>query len=123
MISVPIRYRRAERGQFLQKLQHAIPSVIVLGDGMTHLTHDPHGIELALGLFEVGAALAVMGAGVRGFRTLVKACSTLSRCERRSARRQDLSMKRAMRRAHLLNPQRRPRSIAGHDRHPVASMA
>ena len=33
MISVPIRYRRAERGPFLQKFQHAIPSVIVLGEG------------------------------------------------------------------------------------------
>lgn len=72
MISVPIRYRRVERGQFLQKLQHAIPSVVVLGDGITHLSHDPHGAELALGIFEVGAALAVIASVIRGIRSLVK---------------------------------------------------
>lgn len=72
MISVPIRYRRAERGQFLQKLQHAIPSVVVLGDGVTHLSHDPRGIELVLGVFEVGAAVAVIASVIRGIRTLVR---------------------------------------------------
>jgi hypothetical protein len=72
MIAVPIRYRRAERGLFIQKLQHAIPSVVVLGDGLAHLAHDPHGVELVLGVFEVGAAVAVMASVVRGFTKLVK---------------------------------------------------
>lgn len=72
MIRIPIRYRRAERGLFLQKLQHAIPSIVVLGDGLNHLSHDPHGVELALGVFEVGAALAVMASVIRGFRKLAK---------------------------------------------------
>ena len=72
MTSVPIRYRRAERGQFLQKLQHAVPSIVVLSDGLSHLSHDPHRIELVLGVFEVGAALAVMASVVRGFRKLIK---------------------------------------------------
>ena len=70
MISVPIRYRRAERGQFIQKLQHAIPSIVVLGDGLSHLSHDPHGIDLVLGVAEVGVSLAVMATVVRGFRQL-----------------------------------------------------
>lgn len=73
MISVPIRYRRAERGLFAQKLQHAIPSIVVLGDGLAHLSHDPAGTELALGVFEVGAALAVMASVVNGIRNLRRA--------------------------------------------------
>jgi hypothetical protein len=70
MIAVPLRFRRAERGLFLQKLQHAIPSIVVLSDGLNHLSHNPHGAELALGVFEVGAALLVMGSVVRGIRQL-----------------------------------------------------
>lgn len=70
MIAIPIRYRRAERGLFVQKLQHAIPSVVVLGDGLEHLSHKPHGAELALGVFEVVASLLVMGSVVRGIRQL-----------------------------------------------------
>jgi hypothetical protein len=70
MISIPVRYKRAERGLFLQKLQHAIPSIVVLSDGLNHLSHNPHGAELALGVFEVGAALAVMASVIRGIRKL-----------------------------------------------------
>lgn len=70
MIAVPLRYKRAERGLFLQKLQHAIPSFVVLGDGLSHLSHNPHGAELALGVVEVGAAIAVMASVVRGIRKL-----------------------------------------------------
>lgn len=76
MIAIPIRYRRAERGLFVQKLQHAIPSVVVLGDGLDHLSHNPHGAELALGVFEVVASLLVMGSVVRGIRDLRKRTAT-----------------------------------------------
>jgi hypothetical protein len=72
MISVPIHYRRVERGQFIQKLQHAIPSIVVLSDGLDHLSHDPHGTELVLGVFEVAAAAAVMISVFIGFRKLMK---------------------------------------------------
>jgi len=72
MISIPIQYRRVERGQFIQKLQHAIPSIVVLSDGLDHLSHDPHGTDLVLGVFEVAAAAAVMISVVRGFRKLIK---------------------------------------------------
>ncbi len=47
MPAIPVRYRRVQRGQFVQKLQHAIPSVMVLSDGISHLQHDPHGVSLA----------------------------------------------------------------------------
>ena len=43
MPSVPVRYRRAEKGLFAQKIQHAIPSFVVLGHGVNHLQHDPQG--------------------------------------------------------------------------------
>jgi hypothetical protein len=72
MTAVPIRYRRSQKALFVQKLQHAIPSIVVLGDGLDHLSHDPHGIDLALGVFEVGAAVLVMGSVVYGFRQLLK---------------------------------------------------
>ncbi|MGZ9006562.1 MAG: hypothetical protein ACXW20_22545, partial [Burkholderiales bacterium] len=72
MIAIPLRYRKAERGLFVQKLQHAIPSLVVFGDGISHLSHDPHGVELALGVFEVVAAVLVMGSVLRGVRELRK---------------------------------------------------
>ena len=72
MIAVPIRYRRAQRGLFFQKLQHALPSIVVLGDGLGHLSHNPEGIELALGAVEVIAALLVIGSVVHGVRKLIK---------------------------------------------------
>ena len=70
MIAVPIRYRRAQRGHFVQKLQHAIPSIVVLGDGIEHLSHEPHGLDLWLGVAEVGVSLLVIGSVIRGFREL-----------------------------------------------------
>ena len=70
MISVPIRYRRAQRGLFIQKLQHAIPSIVVLGDGVEHLSHEPQGLDLWLGAAEVGVSLLVIGSVIRGFRML-----------------------------------------------------
>ena len=70
MISVPIRYVRADRVIFIQKLQHALPSFVVLVDGLSHLSDSPHGADLVLGVLEVAAALGVMGSVVRGFLRL-----------------------------------------------------
>jgi hypothetical protein len=72
MIGVPIRYRRSQRAQFIQKLQHAVPSIVVFGDGIEHLSNNPHGVDLALGVFEVGAAVLVIGSVIRGFREMRK---------------------------------------------------
>jgi len=76
MIAVPIRYRRARKGQFAQKLQHAIPSIVVLGDGIDHLSHEPHGLDLWVGVAEVGVSLLVIASVIRGFRELRKQMST-----------------------------------------------
>lgn len=70
MIAIPVRYRRVQRGQFIQKLQHAIPSVVVLGDGLSHLQHDPHGASLALGIAEVLVSVLVIGSVIKGLRQL-----------------------------------------------------
>lgn len=75
MIAIPVRYRRAQNALFIQKLQHALPSFVVLGDGIEHLSHDPHGANLALGIVEVGAALLVIGSVIRGFRALRRQAS------------------------------------------------
>jgi hypothetical protein len=70
MTAIPVRYRRAQKGLFIQKLQHAIPSVVVLGDGLAHLQHEPHGVSLALGAAEVLVSGLVIGSVVRGFLKL-----------------------------------------------------
>jgi hypothetical protein len=71
MIAVPIRYRSATRGLFVQKLQHAVPSIVVLGDGIEHLSHAV-GLDWWLGAVEVGVSLLVIGSVIRGVRALVK---------------------------------------------------
>lgn len=75
MIAVPIRYRRVQRGQFIQKLQHAIPSIVVLGDGLTHVQDDPHGLSLALGAAEIAVSAIVIVLVIRGIRQLLKAAA------------------------------------------------
>ena len=72
MIAVPIRYRRQERGLFIQKLQHAVPSTVVLTDGIEHLSHEPHGMTLAIGVAEVAVSVLVIGSVIRGLRQLRK---------------------------------------------------
>ena len=71
MIAVPIRYRGATRGLFIQKLQHAVPSIVVLGDGVDHLSHAV-GLDWWLGAVEVGVSLLVIASVIRGVRELVK---------------------------------------------------
>ena len=67
MITVPIRYRRTAKALFIQKLQHAIPSVVVLQDGIDHVSHG-EGAGFWLGAAEVGVSLLVIGSVIRGIR-------------------------------------------------------
>ncbi len=71
MTSVPIRYRSATRALFVQKLQHAVPSIVVFSDGLNHLDHAV-GLDWWLGAVEVGVSVLVMVSVVRGVRALVK---------------------------------------------------
>ena len=75
MIAVPIRYRRQMKGMFAQKLQHAVPSFVVFGDGLDHLSHEPRLADLVLGGFEVVASVLVIGSVLRGFQQLRKQVS------------------------------------------------
>src|SRR5689334_9454896 len=70
MIAVPIQYRRTAKAQFVQKLQHAIPSFVVLGDGIERLSHREDTLDLAVGSIEVVAGVLVIGSVLRGFRAL-----------------------------------------------------
>jgi hypothetical protein len=69
-VAVPVRYRRSFKALFIQKLQHAIPSFVVFGDGIDHLTHAAHGIDFWLGVAEVGVSALVMVSVILGFRAL-----------------------------------------------------
>ena len=71
MIAVPIRYRGASRALFIQKLQHAVPSIVVLGDGIDHVSHAA-GLDWWLGAVEVGVSLLVIGSVIRGVREMLK---------------------------------------------------
>jgi hypothetical protein len=71
-VVVPLRSKRAQKVQFIQKIQHAIPSIVLLGDGLTRV-QDGHGQSLALGAVEIAASVAVIGSVLRGFRQLRKA--------------------------------------------------
>lgn len=67
MISVPLHTRRYQRAQMAQKIQHAAPSFVLLGDGVTRLTGGgEHGQSFFLGAVEVIAAGLVMITVVRG---------------------------------------------------------
>lgn len=70
MITVPIRYRRSVKSLFVNKLQHAVPSFVVLGDGLEHLQHGARGIDLALGIAEIAVSVGVIGSVIYGFRQL-----------------------------------------------------
>lgn len=50
---VALRSRRQQRAQLAQKLQHAIPGIVLLGAGLQALSEQPHGAALALAVFEL----------------------------------------------------------------------
>ena len=64
-VSVPVRYRRQQRGQFIQKLQHAVPSLMLLQDGFHRLTGELHVHNAALGIVEVVSSGLVIASMIR----------------------------------------------------------
>jgi hypothetical protein len=69
-VIVPLDSKRFERGQFLQKLQHGLPSVVLLFTGLGRLQDEPHGWPLAIGVAEVAVATIVIVAFARKLRTM-----------------------------------------------------
>jgi len=66
---VPIRSRKREFAQVMQKLQHVVPAAPLLFQGVTRLQHEPHGWSLLLAVAEVGISVLVLGTFVRQLRS------------------------------------------------------
>jgi len=67
-ITVPLVSRRAQRVQLFQKVQHAVPAPVLIGDGLNRLTDHGALWSTALGVAEVGASAVVIVALVRAIR-------------------------------------------------------
>ena len=65
---VPLRSRRRDLAQLLQKLQHVVPAAPLLFQGISRLQHEPHGWSLLLAIGEVGVSVLVVGAFLRTVR-------------------------------------------------------
>jgi hypothetical protein len=71
MISVPVRYKRQQRAQLAQKIQHAAPAVVLLGDGFARVFGEGHLESIVMGAAEIGASALVivaLGRAIRGVR-------------------------------------------------------
>jgi hypothetical protein len=67
-LSVPLDSRRRERVQLFQKLQHVLPSVPLLTDGISRFGRDASVWSIALATAEVATSTLVLGAFVRALR-------------------------------------------------------
>jgi hypothetical protein len=67
-ITVPLVSRRRERVQLFQKLQHAVPAPVLLGDGISRITGHAALWSTTLGAAEVTASAVVIGALLRAIR-------------------------------------------------------
>jgi hypothetical protein len=66
---VPIRSRKREFAQVMQKLQHVVPAAPLLFQGISRLQREPHGWSLLLAVAEVGISVLVLGAFIRQLRS------------------------------------------------------
>jgi hypothetical protein len=71
-VEVLLVSKRRERGKLLQKLQHAIPAVPLLGAGIQRLMHGEQGWALALAVAEIVTSLLLL-------RTIMKELTALRR--------------------------------------------
>lgn len=70
MPTVPLRSKRRERAQTVQKCQHAIPAAPLLFAGLQAIAGGAHGLELALAIFEIATSVLLLGTVVREIRAL-----------------------------------------------------
>jgi hypothetical protein len=70
MPTVPLKSKRRERAMAVQKFQHAIPAIPLLFVGLQALQAREHGFAFALGLFEIGTSVMLLGTVAREIRTL-----------------------------------------------------
>jgi hypothetical protein len=66
---VPLTSKRRDIGAIFQKLQHVLPSLPLLLQGMDRLRHEAHAWSRLLGVAEIATSALVIGAFVRLVRT------------------------------------------------------
>jgi len=69
-IVAPLRSRRFQRGQFVQKLNHVIPALGLLAAGTQALTEGARGFDLALAVVEIATSAMLVVTVVRGLRVM-----------------------------------------------------
>jgi hypothetical protein len=69
-IANPRRERRRAVGRLLQKIQHAVPALVLLQHGYEGVSHGAHGWHLLLSIAQVLVAVTVIVAVVVAIRTL-----------------------------------------------------
>jgi hypothetical protein len=70
VLTVPLRSKRREIGQALQKFQHAVPAVPLFFAGVQAIGNGERGFALALGFFEVATSVALIRTVVREIRVM-----------------------------------------------------
>jgi hypothetical protein len=68
--TVPLRSKRRERAQAVQKFQHAVPAAPLLFAGLQAMSGGAHGLELALAIFEILTSVLLLGTVAREIRGL-----------------------------------------------------
>jgi hypothetical protein len=74
-VTLVLRSKRQKRAAAVQKLQHLVPAVILLGDGWSALARHAAGVEFAIALFEVVSGALFVFAAMRGIRGAVRGAS------------------------------------------------
>jgi hypothetical protein len=72
VIQIPLLSRRRERGRFLQKFQHVIPAIPLLGAGIQGLMHGERGFALALAVAEIVTSALLLRSMVKEFAAFRK---------------------------------------------------
>ncbi|MFN8573108.1 MAG: hypothetical protein U0132_13745 [Gemmatimonadaceae bacterium] len=68
--TIPLESRRRDRALLIQKLQHVLPSVFLLADGLERLGGEHSTGLVALAVTEVAVSVLVIGAFIRALRRL-----------------------------------------------------
>jgi hypothetical protein len=71
-LTVPIISRQRARMLLLQKLEHALPSAVLLADGLRRFVAEPTPLSIGLGVAEVATSALVLRAFVQAARSAFK---------------------------------------------------
>lgn len=71
-VRLPLISKRRERGRFLQKLQHVVPAIPLLGAGIQGLLHGERGFALALAVAEIVTSALLLRSIVKEFAAFRK---------------------------------------------------